>query len=75
MTSNTNISDKGSFSNATFFVFFPLIIASLSGVAYQQAQVKNTSVSCSSVRFHPAAASCQMQVGYILLPNSTVSNP
>ncbi len=73
MPSITNISDKSSVPSATFFLFFPLIIASLSVVAYQQAQVKSASVSCSSVRFHPASVSCQQQIGYILLPTSTAS--
>ena len=76
MTSITNVSDKSSFSNATFFVFFPFIIASLSVVAYQQSQVKSTTfVDCSAVRFSPNASSCQMQVAYVLSPKSTASKP
>jgi hypothetical protein len=63
------------FPFATFLVFFPLIIASLSAVAYQQAQVKPTTISCNSGRLYPNASSCQKQIGYILLPNSTASNP
>jgi hypothetical protein len=76
MTNITNISAKSSFPFATLFVLFPLTVASLSVVAYQQAQVKTTTVvDCSAVRFSPKASSCQMQVSYMLLPKSTASNP
>jgi len=75
MTNITNISDKSSFSYTTFFIFFPLIVASLSVVAYQQAQVQSTTVNCTPGRFYTNASSCQLQVANILLPKSTAPKP
>ena len=53
-----NMNDNSSF--ATCFLLFPVIIASLSVVAYQQAQATTTNKNCNNFgRWHSGASSCQ----------------